>query len=63
MRGRSKTLLLAEHVMDFKVLISTPPGAEFPEPQALFVLLSKEIVVFDLLETKTPRYVYSFTQL
>jgi len=54
MRGRSKTLLLSECVVDFQCLVGTPLGADAPEPQALFVLLTKEIVVFDLLETKTP---------
>ena len=38
MRGRSKTLLLADHVVDFQVLISTPPGAGKHRHRVLVVL-------------------------
>jgi len=48
MRGRSKSLILSDYVVDFECLYTTLPTSEFLIPQALFVLLKNEIVVFDL---------------
>jgi len=53
MRGRSKTMLLTDHVIDFQCLVSSPYPTENP-PEALVVLLRNEIVVFDLMAPSTP---------
>lgn len=54
MKGRSKSLLLSEQVIDFQCLHGSPYPTECPEPQALVVLLRNEIVVFDLVGPTQP---------
>jgi len=54
MKGRSKSLLLSEQVIDFQCLLGSPWPTEHPDPQALIVLLRNEIVIFDLVGPVSP---------